>query len=637
MLRINRHFLKHQALRAILITISSLSALNADIAISQPQYYNASGDDSQGDAIIAAMHDAVLKKSVARVDAFVAQLSPDHPLYSFAEYWQLKVRLPDINDADAQRLIDKYSGQFVADRLRNDWLLALGKRGDWRQFDAQRPLFILADDAQVDCYSVASQSAQGTARRDTARTTLFKNANNLAGEGCMAAVKQLYQTQVFKADDVRDAIHVLSEGKHASSIGQLNALIGSARSASNPPSMAHAAVHSASACAQRLQNNCNTVFRSNNASNGKFIDLPATLEGLGSDNALEWALRGALRAQDWALIAVLVPRLPQHLQNDPTWVYWYARAVSATQSPEAARPFYEKIASATNANSSSNNAWGFYNLLAKEALGLPLVLPAVPVLDETVINSVFKRADLARMEAFYRVGLRWEGNREWNWLVRGLSDEQLPNYAEAARRINRLDRMISTADRVKGASASDFTQRFPMPYIEQAQPIANSTGLDSNWVYGLMRQESRFISDVRSSVSARGLMQIMPATASFVAKKIGLTNYTTSQLSDIDVNLNLGHHYLAMVMSELDQSPVLATAAYNAGPSRSKTWRASLDHTVEGAVFAESIPFNETRSYVKNVLANAVIYGLVTGNKPRTLQSWLGTITPKGVTETALP
>jgi soluble lytic murein transglycosylase len=132
-------------------------------------------------------------------------------------------------------------------------------------------------------------------------------------------------------------------------------------------------------------------------------------------------------------------------------------------------------------------------------------------------------------------------------------------------------------------------------------------------------------------------MQIMPATAAFVAKKIGMYGYNIDQLNDITVNLTLGHHYLSMVMNDLDQSAVLATAAYNAGPGRSKKWRASLGKTVEGALFAETIPFDETRGYVKNVLANAVIYSTITGKPSRSLLSWLGNISPKSSITTDLP
>jgi soluble lytic murein transglycosylase len=231
------------------------------------------------------------------------------------------------------------------------------------------------------------------------------------------------------------------------------------------------------------------------------------------------------------------------------------------------------------------------------------------------------------------------------------------HYAEAGRRLGYLDRMINSADRSK--THTDFKQRYPMPYITQAQPIADGLNLDTHWVYGLMRQESRFISDIRSSVSARGLMQIMPTTAAYVAKKVNMPNYTLDRLIDPDINLTLGHHYLAMVLADLDNLPILATAAYNAGPSRPKAWRASLSQTVDGAVFAETIPFNETRGYVKQVFANAVMYGVLNAgntsnvssasnvssvsndkpvsNKPRLLSQWLGVVAPKVASVTTLP
>jgi soluble lytic murein transglycosylase len=659
----------------LLIIIGLL--INSQCAVSQTNRIASTNDadapiylynHTTDDAIFLELYQAAQQKNLNKVDQLSAELSPNHPLYNFGEYWRIKLRLPNVGDREIESFINTYSNQFVADRLRNDWLLLLGQRNDWQQFDKQLPLFVLADDPQVNCYAIASKAAQGNMSKEIARTTLFKNSSHLAGEGCMTAINLLYQTNYFNENDLWDAVHVLAEGKSSLAALRLADLLGvnssdlktaiqsptiAVRNNRNPsalrqfalaraarieqtisePITPHMAIQGSASCAQQLNNTCNRWFKLNNLTGNTFIDLPLSLEGLGSDNTLEWSLRGALRAQDWDLMLYLIPRLPNHLKSDSTWIYWYAKALTYTNRADTARPFYQGIAP----NDASSSSWGFYNILAQEALGLPLQLPAKPIIDENTVNAIFQRPEIARMEAFYRVGLRWEGNREWNWLVRGLSNEQLPHYAEAARRLNRLDRMISTADRAKGITVSDFTQRFPMPHFDMAEPIAASVGLDSHWVYGLMRQESRFITDVRSSVSARGLMQIMPATAAFVAKKIGLNGYTLDQLNDVETNLTLGHHYLAMVMNDLDQSAVLATAAYNAGPSRSKKWRASLNNPVEGAVFAETIPFDETRGYVKNVLANAVIYSTITGKPSRSLLSWLGTINPKSGTQTNLP
>jgi len=138
-------------------------------------------------------------------------------------------------------------------------------------------------------------------------------------------------------------------------------------------------------------------------------------------------------------------------------------------------------------------------------------------------------------------------------------------------------------------------------------------------VYGLIRQESRFIFDTRSSVGASGLMQLMPATARWTAKKIGL-NYDAAQINDRDTNIVLGTNYLKLVLDDFGGSQTLATAAYNAGPGRSRKWREGP--TLEPAIWAENIPFAETRDYVKKVLSNATFYAAQMG-QPTTAQGSL--------------
>jgi len=159
--------------------------------------------------------------------------------------------------------------------------------------------------------------------------------------------------------------------------------------------------------------------------------------------------------------------------------------------------------------------------------------------------------------------------------------------------------------------------------------VARQQQLDDAWVYGLMRQESRFVTNARSSVGASGLMQLMPATARWVAKKIGLKDYDHGQVTNTDTNVLLGTSYMRMVMESLDNHPVLASAAYNAGPGRAQKWRAAKP--IEGAIYAETIPFSETRDYVKKVMSNSVYYASLFNNgRPQSLKSRLGVVLPKG-------
>jgi len=224
------------------------------------------------------------------------------------------------------------------------------------------------------------------------------------------------------------------------------------------------------------------------------------------------------------------------------------------------------------------------------------------------------------------MNLRLEGNREWNWPLRFMNDRQLIAAAQYAHRIELFDRTVNTADRTK--TEHDFSLRYLSPFRDIVERDAQNTGLDVEWAYGLIRQESRFITSARSSVGAGGLMQLMPATAQLVAKKLGMGTITRAQMHDIDTNIQLGTWYLADIYNNFDSSPVLATAGYNAGPGRPRQWRQVLTQPVEGAIFAETIPFNETRDYVKNVLSNTVYYAALFEGRPQSLKARLGYIAP---------
>ncbi len=241
----------------------------------------------------------------------------------------------------------------------------------------------------------------------------------------------------------------------------------------------------------------------------------------------------------------------------------------------------------------------------------------------------------ARAQKFYELGLRVEGNREWGWQLRGMSDRELLAAAEYARSLTLLDRMINTSDRTR--SEFDFTQRFPSPFRDTMVQYTAPLGLDETWVYGLIRQESRFIMDARSHVGAAGLMQLMPATARYVARKMNVSGFSPARVNERDMNLQLGTGYLKLVLDDLDGNPVLATAAYNAGPGRPRAWRATLVKPVEGAIFAETIPFNETRDYVKKVMSNTVYYAALFDGKAQSLKQRMGTITPRAAGSTELP
>jgi soluble lytic murein transglycosylase len=166
-----------------------------------------------------------------------------------------------------------------------------------------------------------------------------------------------------------------------------------------------------------------------------------------------------------------------------------------------------------------------------------------------------------------------------------------------------------------------------MPYRDLVEPQVKSQGLDMSWVYGLMRQESRFTIPARSSAGAQGLMQVMPATGRWVARKIGLDKFQTTMLSDPNTNVLVGTSYMRLILEGLDNHPVLASAGYNAGPARARRWRDGAP--LEGAIYVETIPFDETRDYVKKVMTNTVIYAAMLEGRPQSLKARLGMIAPR--------
>jgi len=169
-----------------------------------------------------------------------------------------------------------------------------------------------------------------------------------------------------------------------------------------------------------------------------------------------------------------------------------------------------------------------------------------------------------------------------------------------------------------------------MPYKKEVLARSREIGLDPAYVYGLIRQESRFITDARSGVGASGLMQVMPATAKWTAKKIGLTDFKPQQITERDVNIAIGTGYLKLVLDDFAGSMPLAAAAYNAGPGRPRSWRGgSGAPLLEAAIWAENIPFTETRDYVKKVLANTTIYAAMITGQTQSLKTRLGQIGPR--------
>ena len=604
------------------------------------------------DADFLMLRDASLRGEIAQAGRIADRLS-NYPIASYVEYYRLYPRLISAPEGEIRAFMDKYAGTAIADRLRNDWLLLLGHARIWRTFDEQYPLFTLNDDTQVKCYALLSRVNKHENVAKQARDLLLQP--NQYGVACADLIINLYKEKYFKADDVWHQIRLAAEYGQISLARRLAGVTDAtekqlAMAIDKPgpvidrgivaPRASHelfiialgrVARHDSAKSVKALNKVLNKLSEEEQSLAWAQIALQASLQlsrdaasywrrtwGVQlSQDAYQWRARAALRAGDWNMVSKAISSMPPELQKDSTWVYWHGRADKAQGRNEEAQKHFQSIATLSN----------FYGLLANEELGQKAMVSDKPIapkpeeLAEASNNTGFQHAF-----RFFDLGLRFEGNREWNWQLRRMNERQLLAAAEFARQSEVLDRMVTTADRAR--VELDFTHRFPSPHDDIMHTATQPMGLDKAWVYGLIRQESRFVKSARSHVGASGLMQIMPATAKYVARKIGMAGFTLNNLNDTRTNITLGTQYLNMVLTNLGGSQTLATAAYNAGPGRPRLWRSSLERPIEGAIFAETIPFSETRTYVKSVLANATWYAALFENKPQSLKARLGFVMP---------
>ena len=645
--------------------VLAVAAACAPLATAQP------GDD----ATVLRARDALTKKDAAALAAARAAIDPArHPLAMWVDYWELGNRLATARQPELEAFYARWPGTYVEDRLRNDWLLELGRRQDWANFRAEFPRFRMNDDRVVTCYALLTRHLDGQDVREAARAAWL--AQRDADDGCALMARTLFEAGRFTEDDVwlelrlsvennrlraaRDAAALLGKAAEARVLEALNepqrylarsnaghgahghdlVLLAVMRLAAADPERSAELLQSPTA--HRLPAALEATAWAHVARQAALKHLPGAAEHARrafrlwdrahppgtqpgwSAELLAWHVRAALREaagepRRWPLVTRAIEAMPPAEQARPAWVYWKARAMQAQARAGAEGDTARAAARAALAGIAQ--PLDFYGLLAAEELGQPFQLPAAAAAPGAAEREAVRgQPGLARALQLIQLGLRSEGVREWNFTLRGMPERELLAAAQWACEAAVWDRCINTSDRTR--TEIDVTQRYPLAFREPILATARATGLDPAVLFGLIRQESRFITDARSGVGASGLMQLMPATARWTAKKIGL-DFKPGMVNDPQVNLQLGAAYLRRVLDDFDGSLAMATAAYNAGPGRPRRWREG-GVVMEPAAWAESIPFNETRDYVQKVLANSVAYAALLGAPAPSLKARLG-------------
>ena len=307
-----------------------------------------------------------------------------------------------------------------------------------------------------------------------------------------------------------------------------------------------------------------------------------------------WRIRTSLREQDWQAVVDDIEALPTSEREDSQWRYWHARAFEQLGDTEAAKQLFTQLA----------DDMSYHGFLAADRLGLPYAMAEyqgdveAERLEKLAANPV-----LIRAREYAWAQIPWEGRREWMKEVSGFADDDRYAAAELASQWGWADRAVFTV--AKTGRKDALSLRFPMPHTSEVEKASARHAIESAWIYGVMRRESGFISDIRSGAGAVGLMQLMPATAKDVARRQGRKH--PGDLTKAENNIRLGSFYLRYVMDTFDNHQILATAAYNAGPNRVKRWLPE-DSVVPADIWIDTIPYTETRRYVRAVTAYTAIF-----------------------------
>ncbi len=623
------------------------------------------------DSTLLDARDAARRKDRSRLAAARAALQAgNHALVGWVDYWDLSGRLKDASVDEVEAFYARWRSSYVEDRLRNDWLLELGRRRDWATLARDYPRFRMNDDREVSCWWLFTEHLAGRDVQGPARSAWW--AQKDLDEGCNLLATAMVDANKFGPDEVWTKARLAIEAQRPAAAKAAVSLLGNTaardgveaidqparwlKRSAGPTRQAQelrllallrlaqsdldgaVAVLGSEGLALRAGQAAwawayagrQAAFKLLPEAAGHYQRALASLRGEAirqpgwTDETLAWGVRALLRsagpAPRWSQMAHLIELMSPAEQQDPAWVYWKARALAA-----AAREGSEGAAQRADATQLLNSIagpLGFYPQLAAEDLGAAQTLPAPPLPPTAAERAALQgHAGLARALLLADLGLRDEARREWNFSLRGMADRELLAAARLACERRDWQLCINTAERSRGEV--DVSLRYPMPYAPQIGQAAAAAKLEPALVFGLIRQETRFMPQLRSSAGASGLMQVMPATAQWVARKIGLDWRNPERISDPGTNLALGTQYLRLMLDDLEGSQAMAAAAYNAGPGRPRRWRDGP--LLETAAWAENIPFNETRDYVKKVLSNAAVYAaLLEPANPPLLRPRLG-------------
>jgi soluble lytic murein transglycosylase len=600
-----------------------------------------------------ALRKAVQKQDIVALNGLQLQFKGT-ALEMYPDYYALTAQIGMVSEQHIAAFLNRYADTFLANKLRNIWLKELARRQEWDSYRIEYAALTKPDNEQV-CNFIKAELAQNEVRALFNQTALWFSAK-AQPDACNAVFDAMFNAGILTEEHAWQRVRLALAIGRVDFAGQIAAKRIAPAVATQIKLVAHsphtqlAALPLATRMGQELAIFAlNRIARINPNHAADWLmryqqALPSTIAAVAwgqigwiaaqklSPQALQWYKRSdikrltsqerswmarmAIRQDEWQMVCQAIETMPKAERQLPIWQYWYARALQATEHIDKAKPIFNALMDDT----------GYYGLLAREELGNVLeAMPDAFTPSYAQIEKIKSHPGIQRALAFYpHPDWHKEATWEWNGAMQNLSDEALLTASALAYQIGWYDRAIYAAEKTR--QTHNYSMRFPLPvsYKNDINQSALAQGIDPAWVYGLIRQESRFAPLARSTQGAAGLMQIMPATAKWIAGRIGIKGFDWRSVHYPLKNIQFGTYYLRYVLNLLEGNSVLATAGYNAGPNRPKQWLAN--RSLEGAKWVETIPFDETRDYVKKVLANAIHYGQQINRRSSLLKQRLGLV-----------
>jgi soluble lytic murein transglycosylase len=591
-----------------------------------------------------------------RFEQLLADLR-DYPLYPYLIYADLQRRLPTASTGEVEAFLEDYADTPLAPRLRRAWLKAFYRQGRWSDVvRAYRP----TTNSAMRCRYLHALYQSG--KRDAALAQveelwlvgysqppacdaifdIWRQAGRLTPALAWARVRLAMRSghpglagyvARFLPEDDRDLVvlwrrvrsapaSVLKSGVFPTDHPLVPEILayGIQRLARRSPEQAARGWEKLKDRYAFTDEQVAEVHRSVGLSlaarhKDEAMTWLASIDDRYADERVrETRVLSALKDWQWREAIGWMDRLEDKDRSDERWQYWRARSLEQLGEQGPATGIFAELAGRRS----------FYGFLAADRVDLSYRLNEAPLgLDETEIDTVSWIPGVRRARELHLLGRTVDARREWYHTTRQMDPEELAAAAVLAHRWGWHDRAILTVGRT--GRLDDLALRFPLAFREPVMQQAQTQAIEPAWVFAVMRQESAFSADAQSPAGAMGLMQLMPHTARQVARRLNTRIKHQQQLFDADTNIRLGSAYLRRLLNELDEHEALATAAYNAGPHRVRSWLPESG-AMPSDLWIEAVPFSETRNYVKRVFTYTAIYENRLGQDPKRLSGRLGPV-----------